>query len=87
MAYGSGTSTVGNTSTGNNNIDGLLSNRRWASRNVTFSFTSNFRNDYEDESGYPNSGTHASSFSTLNNTQRAVARDWMEINEDVSGLN
>ena len=87
MAYGFGTSTVNNTATGNNNIDGLLATRRWASTNVTFSFTSNFFNDYEDESGYPNSGTHGSSFSTLNNTQRAVARDWMEMYEDVSGLN
>ncbi|MEM7064447.1 MAG: M10 family metallopeptidase [Cyanobacteria bacterium P01_B01_bin.77] len=87
MAYGFGTSTTNNTSTGNNNIDSLIANRRWRSRNVTYSFTSNFRNDYEDESGYPNSGVHNSTFSRLNATQRSATRDWMAMYESVSGLN
>lgn len=87
MVYGKGTKTSKNKSTGDNNTDALIANRRWKSRNVTFSFTSNFHNDYEDESDYDNSGTHASSFSTLNNTQRAVTRDWMEMYEGVSNLN
>lgn len=85
MVYGFGTSTTGNTATGNNNIDALIANRRWASRNVTFSFTSNFLNDYEP--GYPNSGVHNATFSPLNATQRAVTRDWMAMYESVSGLN
>ncbi|MDJ0716359.1 MAG: M10 family metallopeptidase [Prochloraceae cyanobacterium] len=88
MAYGSGTNTSVNTATNNNNIDGLLSTRRWASNTVTYSFTSNFFNDYEDESGYPNSATHGNSFETLNATQRAVAREVMQkMFGGVSGLN
>ena len=87
MAYGAGTNTENNTATGNNNVDALIANRRWESNNVRFSFTSNFANDYEDELGYPDSATHAASFSTLNNIQRAVMREWTEMFEDVSNLN
>ena len=86
MVYGSGTNTNNNTPTGNNNIDALIASRRWASNIVSFSFTSNFANDYEDELGYPDSTTHAVSFSTLNNTQRAVMREWTDMFEDVSNL-
>jgi serralysin len=87
MVYGFGTSIIRNTSTGDNNIDGLLSNTRWSSRTVTFSFTDNFRNDYEDEFSYPNSNAHASSFESLNAVQRSAAREWMQMYENVSRLN
>jgi serralysin len=87
MSYGSGTSTVANTSTGDNNIDGLIADRRWASANVTFSFTSNFQNDYEDESDYPDSGVHRHTFASLNTGQRAAIQDWVAMYESVSGLN
>ncbi|NES19691.1 MAG: protease, partial [Symploca sp. SIO3E6] len=54
---------------------------------MTYSFTSNFTNDYEDELGYPDSGVHGSSFQTLNLTQRNVARQIMQMYSAVSGLN
>jgi serralysin len=41
---------------------------------VSFSFTDSI-NDYE--SGYANRATHAASFQTLNETQRAAARRWI----------
>ncbi len=87
MAYGIGVSTVNNIATGNNNIDSLVGYKRWASKNITFSFTNNFRNDYEDESGYPDNGLHNATFSSLNAIQRAATREWMAMYESVSGLN
>lgn len=54
---------------------------------MTFSFTNNFTNDYEDESDYPDKSVHSSSFQTLNPTQRAVARQWFDMYESVSRLN
>ncbi|MCF2151527.1 M10 family metallopeptidase C-terminal domain-containing protein [Desmonostoc muscorum LEGE 12446] len=86
-AYGGTTSVTNTTKTNVNNIDGLLIGTEWLSNTVTFSFTSSFTNDYEDESGYPDSVVHASSFQTLNATQRAVARQWFDMYESVSGLN
>lgn len=86
-AYGGTTATTSTTATGVNNIDGLLIGTEWLSNTVTFSFTDNFANDYEDELGYPNSAVHSTSFQTLNATQRAVARQWLDMYEAVSGLN
>lgn len=83
--FGNSTATKTTSSTGINNIDGLLYGTQWQPNTVTFGFTNNFSNDYE--SGYPDSDTHNSSFSTLNNTQRAVMREWTEMYEDVSNLN
>ncbi|MEH1871906.1 M10 family metallopeptidase, partial [Nostoc sp.] len=85
--YGSTTSETNSTKTNVNNIDGLLRGTKWLSNTVTFSFTDNFTNDYEDELGYPDSSVHSSSFQTLNPTQRAVARQWFDMYESVSGLN
>ena len=86
--YGDTTATAANAATGDNNIDGLLTTHRWQSTTVTYSFTSNFANDYEDELDYSDSAVHAASFETLNATQRAVAREVMEeMYEAVSGLN
>lgn len=86
MVYGSGTNTIANISTDNNNIDSLIASRRWRSRAVTFSFTDDFWQDYEDELGYPNSSIHASSFSSFDALQRSIVRDWMEMYANVSGL-
>jgi serralysin len=66
------TSTV--TATGDNNIDGLLSGVKWASTQISFSFTSSI-NDYE--SGYADRAAHGLNFQSLNATQRAVARAWI----------
>ena len=85
MTYGNPTPTKTTSNTGINNIDALLSETQWQSNTVTFSFTSSFFNDYE--SGYPNSSDHSSSFQSLNATQRAVARNWFNMYEDVSNLN
>ncbi len=74
MAFGVPTPSTTVTSTGNNNIDGLLSGVKWASTSVSFSFTDSI-NDYE--LGYPDRASHAASFQTLNATQRAVARAWI----------
>ncbi|NER80121.1 MAG: hypothetical protein F6K42_11170, partial [Leptolyngbya sp. SIO1D8] len=87
MAYGSGTATENNTATGINNFDALIAEKRWKSKNVTFSFTSNFTNDYEEEAGYPDSNIHAASFSTFNPTQQAAFLEWVKMYENVSGLN
>ena len=84
MVYGSGTNTTTNTATGDNNIDALIAQRRWASNQISFSFTDDFINDYED--GYPNSTDHASSFSTLNNQQQTAMYEWIKMYEDVSNL-
>ncbi|BAY24858.1 hypothetical protein NIES2100_46560 [Calothrix sp. NIES-2100] len=86
-AYGSNTSITRTTKTNVNNIDGLLIGTEWLSNTVTFSFTNNFTNDYEDELDYPNSAVHAASFQTLNPSQRAVARQWFDMYESVSFLN
>lgn len=86
-AYGGTTSVTKTTKTNVNNIDGLLSGIKWLSNTVTFSFTNNFTNDYEDESDYPDKSVHSSSFQTLNPTQRAVARQWFDMYESVSRLN
>lgn len=86
-AYGGTTPVINTTKTNVNNIDGLLIGTEWKSNTITFSFTNNFANDYEDESGYPNSAVHKASFQTLNATQRAVARQWFDQYESVSGLN
>jgi serralysin len=62
------------TATGDNNIDGLLSGVKWASNQITFSFTNSI-NDYE--SGYESRAAHGLNFQSLNATQRAVARAWI----------
>ena len=77
--------TINVTPTYINNIDGLLTKNKWQSKTITFSFTDNFANDYGFN--YPWSGIHSSSFQSLNSTQRAVARDWFKMYEDVSNLN
>jgi serralysin len=73
-AFGGTTSTATVTATGDRNIDGLLVGTKWASTSVTFSFTDSI-SDYE--SGYPDRASHATSFQTLNATQRAAARRWI----------
>ncbi|NEZ56742.1 M10 family metallopeptidase [Adonisia turfae] len=84
MTYGQITQSSDNTSTGDNNIDALLLEHRWADTTVTFSFTNNFKNDYEEETDYP--AEFENGFQTLNATQRSVAREWMDMYESVSGL-
>jgi serralysin len=74
MAFGVPTPSTTVTSTGNNNIDGLLIGTKWTSTSVSFSFTDSI-NDYE--SGYENRASHAASFQTLNATQRTAARRWI----------
>lgn len=56
--------------TGNNNIDGLLSDVKWASTSVSYSFTDSI-NDYE--AGYPSRAAPWSIFSNLKcySTQRS----------------
>jgi serralysin len=61
--------------TDNDNIDALLTKSHWASPDVTFSFPDNFANDYEP--GYPDdSSRHATTFQTLNITQRFAGFGW-----------
>jgi serralysin len=72
--FGSSTATTATTATGDNNIDGLMTSKRWKSNVVTYGFTDNFGNDYE--SGYQHASVHSTSFQTLNATQRAVMRNW-----------
>ena len=88
MAYGIGVGTSTNTATGDNNIDALLYTRRWADNQITFSFTNDFANDYEEENGYEGSADadHASSFSSFNSVQREAMRQWIKMFEDISNL-
>jgi serralysin len=85
MAYGKETKTKRIKSTGDNNVDGLLANRRWKSKTVSFSFTNNFNNDYEEEINYPES--YEAGFSQLNSKQRAATYDWVDMYKSVSNLN
>jgi serralysin len=83
------TATTGFTKTGDKNIDGVLGLNRWASTSVSYSFTDNFRNDYE--AGYPisadNSGTpYSASFQMLNPLKRTVARNWLNAFANISLL-
>ena len=85
MSYGSTTSVTANTATGTNNIDALLTPYRWASTTVTYSFTDNFTNDYEVGAGY-NTPVTSSNYSSFNTAQKVAARQWMQMFEDISGL-
>jgi rubredoxin len=89
MAYGTSTLTAAVSLTGDNNVDALLHRRRWASTAVTYSFTRNFSNDYEEEPplGYPDSSSHNASFQSLNAAQRTAANWWAGAYSSVSGLN
>ncbi|MEH1828124.1 MAG: hypothetical protein V7L22_22785 [Nostoc sp.] len=73
-AFGVSTPTATVTATGDRNIDGLLIGTKWASTSISFSFTDDI-SDYE--SGYPDRASHATSFQTLNATQRAAKRRWI----------
>ncbi|MGD1866783.1 MAG: M10 family metallopeptidase [Phormidesmis sp.] len=83
MAYATGTPTLNITATDDNNTDALLNFRYWDGNSVTYGFTSSFENDYEEESGYPDSSTHASSFEALNDAQKQAVRQWVENYESV----
>ncbi|EKU96382.1 Ca2+-binding protein, RTX toxin [Leptolyngbya sp. PCC 7375] len=87
MAYGKVTEIVSNTATNDNNLDGLIGRKRWASRNVTYAFTNDFSHDYEDEMGYPSRAVHNATFAPLNAVQRSAVRNWVNSYESVSGLN
>jgi serralysin len=82
--FGTATGSTSNTPTYYNNVDGLISNSKWASTSVSYSFTDSFSNDYESD--YPNAATHSSSFQTLNSTQTAVVRTWANAYSNVSNL-
>ncbi|MEO0688273.1 MAG: zinc-dependent metalloprotease family protein, partial [Cyanobacteria bacterium J06649_11] len=81
-----------NVATNDQNIDGLLLEIRWASTNVTYSFTDSFFNDYEYNIAvfgfdpvYDNSLT--TGFESLNSAQRNVLKQWEAMYESVSLLN
>lgn len=88
MPFGSPVPTSSVAATGNNNIDGVLSGVKWrdfsVSAPITFSFTDNIA-DYE--SNYANRSAHASSFATLNTSQRTAARSWLQMYANVSNAN
>jgi serralysin len=86
--FGLGTATTATTSTGDNNIDGLITSNRWTFATVTYSFTDNFANDYESgyPDAYPTTPTHAGSFQTLNATQKSAIRNWAQAYYNVSNL-
>ena len=83
MTFGKPTAIKTTSVTGINNIDALLYGQQWKSNTVTFSFTESFAKDYE--SNYPKN--YNKKFESLNPTQRAVARSWFAMYEDVSNLN
>lgn len=73
-SFGVPTPTVTVTPSYINNIDALLIGGKWASTSVSFSFTDNFTNDYEQP--YPLS-SFGTGFQTLNATQQLIARAWL----------
>lgn len=73
--FGRATALVATQATGNNNIDSLLIGTQWANKNISFSFTNSFSNDYEVD--YPGAATHASSFIMFNTAQQEAARNWI----------
>jgi hypothetical protein len=72
------TATKNVTATGNNNIDGLLTKKKWASNTVSFSFPNNFA-DY----GSKYDQNYSSGFAELDSDpprtigQKAAARKWL----------
>lgn len=66
--------TTKTTPTLNNNIDGLLNGKHWASSNVTFSFTDRM-GDYEF--WYEDRSAHGDSFQSLNAKQKKAVRSWI----------
>ena len=73
--FGCATDIVATTATGDNNIDSLLVGTRWLKKNVSFSFTDSFPDDYE--AGYPRTAIHGSSFYMFNTVQQVAARNWI----------
>lgn len=69
--------------TGINNIDALLLKNKWASTSISFGFTDTFA-DYGSK--YPGIIIHASTFRSLNDTQRLAARNWFKQYASVSLL-
>ena len=86
MPYGETTPTSPNRPTFNQNIDGILGEERWRSRTVTYSFTDNFRNDYEDELNYQNSLAHVLSFREFSAVQKRQMRQATKQFEAVSKI-
>ena len=72
-------STTTITTTGNQDIDGLLGARKWAVQSLTFSFPTSSG----EVTGYLAGEEPSSGFETLNTTQRAVVR---KIYSDLSGF-
>jgi serralysin len=85
-AYGAGTSATAVAASGNQNTNALIAGNRWTSTTVTYSHTDDFANDYEDESGYENSASHAASFQALNATQQTALDQAAAFFSAVSGL-
>ena len=83
MTYGRGTATLSNIATDDDNINALLDYRRWDGKVVTFGFTSDFQNDYENEIGYPDSDRHSTSFQAFNQQQKRATRSWIKNYESV----
>ncbi|MEO0826789.1 MAG: M10 family metallopeptidase [Cyanobacteria bacterium J06635_15] len=86
MAYGSGTSTKNNTPTGSINVDALMYKKSWASNVVSFSFTDNFSNDYEDDYDLDAGDVYQNGFGQLVPAQQSAMLEWIEMFENVSGL-
>jgi serralysin len=90
-SFGETTAIADVQATGDNNIDGLLTKKRWKSTNVTYSYTDNYANDYEANYGqnipFPFTN-YQNGFETLNNTQIRAAGVWLEFEyANVSNLN
>ena len=84
MSFGYATATEDTWVTGMDDINALLSGTQWESNEVRYSFTSNFKYDYE--LSYPDSDSYKSSFKSLNEDQREAIYDWVAMYEDVSLL-
>ena len=88
MPFGVPVATATVSATNNNNIDGLLDGIKWRdfapTTPITFSFTDaigDYESTYQDRAG------HATSFQTLNSTQRSAARSCIRQFANVSNAN
>ena len=73
---------TGVSTTGDQNIDALLTGTKWSNSTITYSFP----NSVTDYDSFDQS-SHGSSFSQFSSKQQASVEWWLESIEDVTGLN
>jgi serralysin len=87
-AFGDKTEIADVRATGDNNIDGLLTTKRWKSFDVTYSYTNSYDNDYEENYGRNLFSNYQNGFEQLSVDQIRAVVGWLEFDfANVSNLN